>query len=179
MNPTDLSYLEFISFFQKRNENFVFDKNVVWHKHHIIPKHAGGTDDESNLVRLSLSEHSIAHYLRYLEFGKSPDLTSSKMLSGQSKSISSYGGKRGSEVCRKNKVNAFFDPSLRKSIATKGGQVQGKNNIISGHLKRISLLPRKRTKKVWLTNGTENLLLNINEKIPNGYIKGKIQKRKK
>jgi hypothetical protein len=98
MNPIGFTYFEFITFFQDRNKDFVFDDSILWHKHHIIPKHAGGIDDESNYVKLSLSEHSIAHFLRYLEFGETPDLTSSKMLSGQSKSISSYGGKLGAKV---------------------------------------------------------------------------------
>jgi hypothetical protein len=33
------------------------------HKHHIIPKHSGGNDDESNLTYLTIREHIIAHYL--------------------------------------------------------------------------------------------------------------------
>ena len=37
------------------------------HKHHIIPKHAGGTDDPENLVYLSVKEHAIAHAKLYLE----------------------------------------------------------------------------------------------------------------
>lgn len=32
-------------------------------KHHIIPKHMGGTDDESNLILLTVAEHVQAHYL--------------------------------------------------------------------------------------------------------------------
>jgi predicted molibdopterin-dependent oxidoreductase YjgC len=34
------------------------------HKHHIIPKHMGGTDDESNIIELTIEEHAeakIAH----------------------------------------------------------------------------------------------------------------------
>jgi hypothetical protein len=32
------------------------------HKHHIIPKHAGGTNDLSNLVELTRLEHSWVHW---------------------------------------------------------------------------------------------------------------------
>ena len=35
------------------------------HKHHIIPKHAGGTDDPSNLIELTVEEHAEAHRLLY------------------------------------------------------------------------------------------------------------------
>ena len=36
-------------------------KYKMSHKHHIMPKHAGGTDDPSNLVVLSIEEHADAH----------------------------------------------------------------------------------------------------------------------
>jgi len=32
-------------------------------KHHIVPQCLGGTDDESNLVYLTLEEHFVAHQL--------------------------------------------------------------------------------------------------------------------
>ena len=40
---------------------------MVYHKHHIIPKHIGGTDDPSNLVDLTIEEHAEANTttLRY------------------------------------------------------------------------------------------------------------------
>lgn len=31
------------------------------HKHHIIPKHMGGTDEPDNLIELSIEEHAEAH----------------------------------------------------------------------------------------------------------------------
>lgn len=34
-------------------------------KHHIVPRCLGGSDDESNLVQLTLREHFIAHKLLY------------------------------------------------------------------------------------------------------------------
>ena len=39
------------------------------HKHHIIPKHMGGTDDPDNIIVLSVKEHAIAHAKLYLEHG--------------------------------------------------------------------------------------------------------------
>jgi hypothetical protein len=43
------------------------------HKHHIIPKHAGGTDDPSNLVELSVDDHAEAHRKLYEEYGRWQD----------------------------------------------------------------------------------------------------------
>ena len=39
-----------------------------FHKHHIIPKHLGGTDDPSNLVMLHPYDHAIAHFVRWKMF---------------------------------------------------------------------------------------------------------------
>ena len=39
------------------------------HKHHIIPKHAGGSDELSNLTELTIEEHAEAHRQLYLRYG--------------------------------------------------------------------------------------------------------------
>jgi hypothetical protein len=60
---------------------------MIYHKHHIIPKHAGGTDEPSNLVLLSIEEHAQAHLNLYSEYGRREDklawLGLSKMISKQ------------------------------------------------------------------------------------------------
>ena len=43
------------------------------HKHHIIPKHAGGTDDPDNLVELTIEEHAEEHRKLYEKHGKWQD----------------------------------------------------------------------------------------------------------
>jgi hypothetical protein len=43
------------------------------HKHHIIPKHLGGTDDPSNLVELTVEEHAEAHRILYERDGRWQD----------------------------------------------------------------------------------------------------------
>jgi len=43
------------------------------HKHHIIPRHAGGTDDPSNIVELTPEEHAEAHRILYEEHGRWQD----------------------------------------------------------------------------------------------------------
>ena len=53
------------------------------HKHHIIPKHKGGTDDPSNLIELSVLEHAQAHLTLYEKYGKMEDLLAYKSLSNQ------------------------------------------------------------------------------------------------
>jgi len=51
--------------------------------HHIIPKHMGGTDDPSNLIKLTIEEHALAHKKLWEEHGKVEDHIAYRMLSGQ------------------------------------------------------------------------------------------------
>jgi len=45
----------------------------IYHRHHIIPRHAGGTDDPSNIVELTIEEHAEAHRKLYEEHGRWQD----------------------------------------------------------------------------------------------------------
>jgi len=57
------------------------------HKHHIIPKHIGGTDDPNNLVELTVEEHADAHRLLYEQYGRLQDkrawLGLAKIMTGE------------------------------------------------------------------------------------------------
>ena len=56
---------------------------MLKHKHHIIPKHMGGSDDPSNLVELTVEEHAEAHRKLYEQHGHWQDKIAYDMLSGQ------------------------------------------------------------------------------------------------
>lgn len=53
------------------------------HKHHIIPKHQGGSDDPSNLIEVTVEEHAELHRIRYEETGNHYDWLAWKGLTGQ------------------------------------------------------------------------------------------------
>ena len=55
----------------------------MFHKHHIIPKHVGGTDDSSNLVLLTVEEHAEAHKKLWEQHGRWQDKIAWQTLSGQ------------------------------------------------------------------------------------------------
>lgn len=52
------------------------------HRHHVVPKHAGGTDDPSNIVLLTIEEHAAAHKLLYEQYGRWQDKFAWLLLSG-------------------------------------------------------------------------------------------------
>jgi len=55
----------------------------IYHKHHIVPRHMGGTDDPSNLIELTIEEHAEAHKKLYEEYGLEEDRIAWLCLSGQ------------------------------------------------------------------------------------------------
>lgn len=51
------------------------------HRHHIIPRHAGGTDDESNIELLTVEEHAEAHRILFEKHGRWQDKVAWHFLS--------------------------------------------------------------------------------------------------
>lgn len=53
-------------------------------KHHVIPRHAGGSDDDG-IVILSHKNHVMAHYIRWRWKGERGDLVAYRIMGGQDK----------------------------------------------------------------------------------------------
>ena len=56
---------------------------VTYHLHHIVPRHAGGTNDPENLIRVTVEQHAELHFARYLQYGEMGDWLAAYSLSGQ------------------------------------------------------------------------------------------------
>lgn len=46
---------------------------MLKHKHHIVPKHAGGTNDPSNIIELTPEDHALAHKALWEQHGRWQD----------------------------------------------------------------------------------------------------------
>lgn len=55
---------------------------TIYHTHHIVPRHAGGTDDPSNLIKLTVEEHAEAHRKLWEEYGNEYDHIAWRCLAG-------------------------------------------------------------------------------------------------
>lgn len=74
------------------------------HKHHIVPSHSGGSNDESNFTYLTVREHILAHYLLWRIYKNPNDLRSMKMLGAK---LSVEQRKIIGEWCRDNNIGFF------------------------------------------------------------------------
>lgn len=107
------------------------------HKHHIIPTHRGGSDDPSNIVSLSPTQHSMWHWAEYFLWGIEWDRIAAKGLAGIAsqeetvhallKEAASKGGKKAAGLGK----TGFQTQSLeqKSKAGKKGGKHNKENNV--------------------------------------------------
>jgi hypothetical protein len=110
-----------------QNETIKDQPTIVFEKHHIIPKFAGGTDASENLVLLTPRQHILVHLLRYLEFGKKEYFIAYVFRSASKDVDLSSHGKRMAEYNKQNQFT-FWDPKFQSEQGKKGGKKGGSAN---------------------------------------------------
>ena len=89
------------------------------HKHHIIPRHMGGTDDPSNIIELSVEDHAEAHRKLYEEHGCWEDKIAYQGLAGiigheeVRRQVISEANK-GKKPWNKGKTGIYSEETLKK-----------------------------------------------------------------
>jgi|TARA_R110002167_G_C12425661_1_gene629314 hypothetical protein len=66
-----------------RNNKVFYKKGSGLEKHHIVPTHAGGLDEESNYTYLTRRHHIIAHYLLWKMYKMNGDKWALCRMSGK------------------------------------------------------------------------------------------------
>ena len=118
------------------------------HKHHIVPKHMGGTDDSSNLILLTVEEHAEAHQKLFEEYGRKQDELAWKGLLGlidkeeMSRQIASLNGKKWlgkkhSESTKQKMSEVHLGNSYSKGIPK---TAEHKKNIAKAKLKTWKII---------------------------------------
>jgi hypothetical protein len=102
-----------------------YDENTKLEIHHIVPKHAGGTEEKSNKILLSLKDHTWAHLFRYFQYGQLGDCFAYLMRQNSNEDIAKL---RTQYIIEKNKENKilFWDPIWQSKQGLKGGQKGGR-----------------------------------------------------
>lgn len=167
----------------------------IFHNHHIIPRHSGGNDEEDNLIRLSIEDHSLAHKILWEKHGKWQDFLSYMALSGQisgaeiahQKRVLANTGKIVSAATRKKLSLA----NSGKSPSKKTREKMAKNNRMNRFEERIKHSSRmKDTMKgnkngsggkassgmIKINNGEVERFIKENN-IPPGWKKGRLERK--
>lgn len=144
------------------------------HKHHIIPKHEGGTDDSENIAYLSVQEHAEAHKELYDRYGKIEDYLAWKGLSGIIgkeeiiRILLKENGRRNGINSKKNKKGIhnpeYLNSQQYKKICSENGKIIGKMMADSGHCKKIAPLGGGKNlgKKYWYNSEIKKEKISFN-----------------
>jgi hypothetical protein len=146
------------------------------HKHHIVPRHSGGTDDPENIIELTIEEHAEAHRLLWVQYGKKQDRLAWQgllgLLSKQEiiKEILSEAGKKGGSAGkgvsgnRKNGGIANWNKNREQIIKTL------RENGKYGHLGGTP-----EDKWIWINNTEQEIKVLKDCEIPEGWQTGRIK----
>lgn len=124
-------YFKFVESFKQQT----IEDGEYTEKHHIIPRYAGGSDDEENLVKVDYRQHIFLHKLLYAWMKNPQDLSAVRLMSGISVD-------RKLEIC---------------SMA---GKIGGRKNVESGHMKRMT---DEHSKRIGLENAKSGHLNRIRQ----------------
>ena len=176
------------------------------HKHHIIPKHAGGTEDPSNLIELTIEEHATQHKKLYEQYGRIQDkvawmglaklaphaelmyeLNSTRMKGELNpmygKPAPNRGVKRPGVGGRKKGTSWSEEERLTKMKMRESSEYKEKmSKVYSDPVRNEKIANGRKGKtgaangKVWFNNGIEEKYFILNQQ-PEGYVRGRINKK--
>ena len=135
----------------------------IKHKHHIIPKHMGGSDDPENIVELSVEDHALAHKALYEKYGKLEDKIAWKCLSGKTEE----GEKLRQKLSTEKFKEYIKDPIKKKDWKDKISNTLTGKNLKKEHRESISkgnLLAWKEGRRIYVKPDIEVLRKNWHNK---------------
>jgi hypothetical protein len=151
------------------------------HKHHIIPKHRRGSNDPSNIVEVSLTQHAMFHYCEWKLHNKRADYIAWKRLVGNLSDeelvhqklimAGEIGGRKVKELC----LGIFsLTKEQRREHSKKAGKIGGAKGGSSKSEKKINASRKNLLKasQVFIENDTP-------EKARERGIKGNKSQREK
>jgi hypothetical protein len=137
------------------------------HKHHVIPKHMGGSDEPENIVELSIEEHAEEHRKLYELHGHWQDLVAWKGLLGLLTSDEctfiaiTKGARKGAAIVNARRAIPGKDPKLpyHKWLSGYSQDVDGR---------------KVRTKRFWFNDGVSEGQFSL-EDFPEGWKRGRLK----
>jgi hypothetical protein len=173
------------------------------HKHHIIPKHMGGSNDPSNLVEVTVTQHAMFHFCNFQLWKKEEDKFAwlglvgylpkkelvSKLISHSNKTraISKQQRAKLSKAMTERWQNPAHQEKLRNKALESLVQAGLASQSLFAKQKRqetFKLINHQQGTKnsmygtMWITDGTKKNSYRISKTaaVPPGYRKGRVCK---
>ena len=129
-----------------------------FHRHHIIPKHSGGTDDDENIIYLTKEEHIQAHLDLYDKYGKDQDRRAALLLENGG-DIDSEEFKLWRKQNNSNAALASHEAKLKNGFYEKLGKLNSERLTGISNPEHSKRLKEKfeTHKMLWWNNGTSQL----------------------
>lgn len=134
-------------FIDSLKDQFI-DEYFEWH--HIIPKHMGGLNKKSNMIKLTYRQHILAHLLLYRVYKKPEDLVAYKLMRGISVSRKVEIGKMIGEKHKQsghiyrlgnnNKATGWINSIKTSESLSNGGKTAGNIAKATGQINAIKTI---------------------------------------
>jgi hypothetical protein len=114
-------------FFIQLCQSKTYAEGTILERHHILPKHAGGDNGESNIILLSVKDHITAHWLRWQVLNSINDKTAYIFRVGTSEEKREVQLQRIKENVAGYKRDGkyMFDSAWQRAQGLKGGSKGG------------------------------------------------------
>jgi len=151
---------------------------AIYHLHHVVPRHAGGTDDPANLVRLTIEDHAEAHRILFEQHGRWQDELAWKTLSGQIPYAEAriLAVKKALTGKKQTKQHLARRSNLGKKL---GPLSEDQVNTIRERSKRLGMKAaieasaKAHVGSFWITDGQNNRRVKAGQIVPSGWRKGR------
>lgn len=115
------------------------DDSMYYEQHHIIPVSIGGTNEESNLIKLTAREHFLAHWLLW------------RIHRNRQMAYAFWRMCTGNKQYRYNNISSRMYHEARKSFS--GNNCSTKNRVISAETRRKLSVNRANLNKSYIGEG--------------------------
>ena len=128
---------------------------TIYHKHHIVPRYMGGSDDPSNLTELTIEEHAEAHRKLFEQYGHWQDELAWKGLAGM---ITNQEAIRQSLIMAGKSIKGIKrSTETKKKMSENNVGMRGLKHSVESKIKMSESKKGKSQTDIWIKNRSESL----------------------